>query len=155
MRAAVGAPCGFEDPKWYKPITRYGTKAAPKLAANPYGECSGDVIKYIVFPGLTMPYPEVGVDLAYQANKNFGDACDSHDYAYDLLRYSDFAGVWHSNILRQRKIADGVFNEMAGSVCGKTGYFGLRWDKARCQVARRAFYEALKAWTAIEGAVPS
>ncbi|MGK2957443.1 MAG: hypothetical protein ACSLFB_03385, partial [Acidimicrobiales bacterium] len=61
-----------------------------------------------------------------QANKNFADVCDSHDYAYDLLRYADFASVWHSNILRQRKISDGVFNEMAGRVCGKTGNFGLR-----------------------------
>jgi hypothetical protein len=41
-------------------------------------------------------------------------------------------------------------NELMGSVCGNTGFFGISFNKTKCQYARFVMYSALKVWTSLE-----
>lgn len=146
MRDLRAWPCGFKKKFDYIPEIRFDTKAAPRMAANPLpdADCSGDFAKNIA----------LGFWIAGEADKNFEDACDSHDYAYDLLRYAEDVGVSNGQIYTVRLRADEVFNEMMGSVCGNTGYWGLNWTKDVCQLARGAFYTAVKFWTRLQHGPP-
>jgi hypothetical protein len=82
------------------------------------------------------------------ADRNFLDACRSHDFGYDLIRNSENQTVVLSNdqvvlvdswVRSSRAAVDREFNDMMGRVCGAASWFGL-WTKTVCQAARAAYY---------------
>ncbi|MGH3116261.1 MAG: RHS repeat-associated core domain-containing protein [Gaiellales bacterium] len=130
MTGALAAPCGFKEFRGYSPLIRTNRKAGERVAVYAMGYCS---------PGHGLPPGDV-------ANA-FKDACQSHDYAYDLLRFAASSGQF---LLSDRIAADRQFNRMMGSVCGHTGYFGF-FNKGRCQVWRGIAITVVSANTYVQG----
>lgn len=126
MTGRLGVPCGFFDFAKYAPVGVDGRY-------NPNGSCSTK--------GL----------VAEDTVRAFTDACKSHDYAYDLLRFAKTLGDGPVGRFRfsDRREADAQFNSLMGAVCGRAGYIA-RWNKARCQGNRAAIYGVVRGWTSIE-----
>ncbi len=128
MTGALPPPKGFEEFAGYTPVRR-DSKAGRGIMEDPGGSCSG------------------GWLLADDARNAFDDACKSHDYAYDLLRYADSIGSFS---ISDRYDADSELGTLMDNVCGETGFFGW-WSKERCYVNASYVEQFLKMWTTVEG----
>jgi hypothetical protein len=154
MRARLGPPCGFSSwSRGYFPDYLWDVKAAEQMAVNPEGSCSGVLLSTIGITTVELlskgPFGSVsGPAIADRANDAFHDACSSHDYGYDLLRFAK-KELDIDNILPGRRTVDSVWNSMMGRVCGNTGFFGI-FNKGTCQEARTVMYLGVKAWTEVE-----
>lgn len=160
MRSAHPSPCGFSA-EFYSPDTVYNRKAGDRIRVNKKGGCSRAFLSGVALTNVPIP----GVDLSAQpsAYDAFHDACRSHDYGYDVVRFyarglkdggGTLAPINIVELRTARERADQTMNEMMGRVCGKTGWIGRNWNKLQCQRARTSMYNALKVWTTYEQ-VPS
>ncbi|MBI2708552.1 MAG: RHS repeat-associated core domain-containing protein [Actinobacteria bacterium] len=160
-RAQKGPPCGFQDwaeagrRRGYLPEYLRSVSAGPSVAINGEGDCSFKLgtLAGIVVDQITqgpVGNPLMSGSIAESAGEAFGDACASHDYGYDLLRFAKRRLRFRSIVAGRRKV-DSILNAMMGSVCGDTGWIGIEWNKKYCQDARRVISRGVATWTAIEG----
>lgn len=133
--------------------------AGPRLAATPE--------KYS--DGCSQQTPAVGLGrivggllggaVVKKAFDAFHDACRSHDYGYDVLRHA-----WGNQGFQQRPAgrfllaadrhqADDELYTMMGSVCDKTGFFGI-FAKDTCQGMRQVMYRVVQQVTMTEFGPP-
>jgi hypothetical protein len=124
--SGYGPPCGFSDRMHYTPIWRK-TKAGYRWM-RPDGSCS---------------VPIVGARAGSGAFWDFNNACKTHDYLYDLMRFARLAGFL------RRVLADFNFYTDMLQDCQGRGWFSVLEEP--CNGVARVFYLAVAVNSDLQG----
>ena len=130
-------PCDFKLLMGYTPVVVSGSKAWPTLVVKPRAAGGGCSVPAALDPIVLN-----------KAKDAFTNACKSHDFGYDLIRFANRTGQqWRG---ADRLTVDHWFGQFMQRVCRNTGWLGI-FNKVTCYASHDQFMAGIQANTWAQG----